>query len=84
MEHIFYLGANLYQIGFFKAITIYIYIFFFYILVYRSAFSMTMVEAGRGEPDLGRVFFGVTIGVSVALTLFVFLKKYGRLNFEIL
>jgi len=45
---------------------------------------MTMVEAGRGEPDLGRVFFGVTIGVSVALTLFVFLKKYGRLNFEIL
>merc|ERR1712019_155124 len=46
------------------------------IALYRSSFPLTMAEAEKTEPELGRLMFGVTIGVSVAVAFFVFLKKY--------
>merc|ERR1719410_1503384 len=46
------------------------------IALYRASFPATIAEGERGEQDLGRVVFGVTVGVSVALSFFVFLKKY--------
>ena len=52
----------------------------FYSSVYRASFPATIAEGERGEQDLGRVVFGVTVGVSVALSFFVFLKKYGKLS----
>jgi len=46
------------------------------IALYRASFPSTIAEGDRADPDLGRVVFGVTVGVSVAVTFFVFLKKF--------
>lgn len=38
-----------------------------------------MVESETKAPELGRIVFGVTIGVSVAVAFFTFMKNYGKL-----
>ena len=38
-----------------------------------------MAEGEKPDADFGRIVFGVTVGVSCAVTFFVFLKKFGML-----
>ncbi|XP_057292230.1 cytochrome c oxidase subunit 4 isoform 2, mitochondrial-like [Hydractinia symbiolongicarpus] len=46
------------------------------IALYRSQFPQTMVESETKAPEFGRIVFGVTIGVSVAVAFFTFMKNY--------
>ena len=62
----------------FQLCCVYSIVIFYLILVYRSSFPLTMAEGEKPDPDLGRVVFGVTLGVSCAIAFFAFLKKFGN------